>query len=393
MPQGIEPDELEAYFPLVGHAHHDDRHDHHASRGISLKAVVALVLCAGLIGGLIGGWITRGGGEGPGAAILPNGASIPALVARVLPSVVSIDVKGSGTEDLGTGMIITSGGYVVTNNHVIAAAAAGGSISVTRSGSTTSIPATLVGTIPGDDVALLHITGAHDLPTVHFANSTKLVVGDAAVAIGNALGLQASTPTVTSGIISALGRTVTAGDSSSSATETLTDMIQTDAAINPGNSGGPLLDSAGDVVGMNTAVAATTSDGTSAQNIGFAIPASRIQALLPQLEAGGSSIPTSNSGFLGVEVTTLTSQLRNEYHITPSEGVIVIAIGQGTPAASSPLASGDVITSFDGARVVTSSQFASLVHAKRPGDRVALTYWSGSHANQTTITLGKNPNT
>ncbi len=392
MPQGIEPEELEAYFPRVGHAHHDEHHDHHVHGGIGLKAVVALVLCAGLIGGLIGGWITRGSGTSPGAAILPNGASIPALVARVLPSVVSIDVKGSGTEDLGTGMIISSGGYVVTNNHVIAAAAAGGSISVTRSGSTTSLPATLVGTIPSDDVALLHITGAHGLPTVRFANSAKLVVGDAAVAIGNALGLQASTPTVTSGIISALGRTVTAGDATSSATETLTDMIQTDAAINPGNSGGPLLDSAGEVVGMNTAVAATTSDGTSAQNIGFAIPAARIQALLPQLEAGGSNIPTSTSGFLGVEVTTLTSQLRSEYHITPAHGVVVIAIGQGTPAAKSSLASGDVITKFDGTEVLSSTQFASLVHAKHPGDRVELTYWSGSQAKQTVITLGKNPN-
>jgi S1-C subfamily serine protease len=391
VPQGIEPEELEAYFPLVGHAHHDEHHDHRDHGGIGLKLVVALVLCAGLVGGVIGGWITRGVTNSPGAAILPNGASIPALVARVLPSVVSIDVKGSGTEDLGTGMIITSGGYVVTNNHVIAAAAAGGSISVTRSGSTTALPATLVGTIPGDDVALLHITGAHGLPTVRFANSAKLVVGDAAVAIGNALGLQASTPTVTSGIISALGRTVTAGDSTS-ATETLTDMIQTDAAINPGNSGGPLLDSAGDVVGMNTAVAATTSDGTSAQNIGFAIPAARIESSLPQLEAGGSSIPTSTSGFLGVEVTTLTSQLRSEYHITPTKGVVVIAIGQGTPAASSPLASGDVITKFDGAQIVTSAQFAHLVHAKHPGVRVILTYWSGSQAKQTTITLGKNPN-
>lgn len=389
MPQAIEPEDVEAYFPLVGH-HQQDRHDHHKSFGsVRWSALVAVVAVAALAGGLIGAWLERAG-PWSRAALLPNGASIPALVSRVLPTVVSLDVKGNGTEDLGTGMIISSTGYVVTNNHVIEAAAAGGSITVTRSGSTRALPATLVGTIPGDDVALLHITGVSGLPSVHFANSANLVVGDAAVAIGNALGLQASTPTVTSGIISALGRTVTAGMGASA--ETLTDLIQTDAAINPGNSGGPLLDAAGDVVGMNTAVAASAGDGTTAQNIGFAIPSDRIEALLPQLEQGDSSIPTPNSGFLGVEVTTVTSQLRSEYHLSPLHGVLVIAIGQGTPASTSPLASGDVISKFDGIPVVTAPQFSLLVRDKKPGMKAVVTYWVATQEREATITLGKNPN-
>jgi S1-C subfamily serine protease len=139
--------------------------------------------------------------------VLPTGLTIPSLVQKVEPSIVSIDVKGQGTEDQGTGMIISSKGYVITNNHVIAAAVHGGSITVTRTGSTKSLPATLIGTNPIDDVALIKINNASGLPAVTFGNSTALVVGDAVVAIGNALGLAAGTPTVTQGIVSALGRT------------------------------------------------------------------------------------------------------------------------------------------------------------------------------------------
>ena len=135
-----------------------------------------------------------------------------------------------------------------------------------------------------------------------FGNSSALVAGDAVVAIGNALGLAAGTPTVTQGIVSALGRTVTAGSTTSS--ETLNNMIQTDAAINPGNSGGPLLDAHGDVIGMNTAVAGTLPDGTSAQNIGFAIPVATIISLLPSLKNGASVV--SHGAFIGVEIMSMT---------------------------------------------------------------------------------------
>ena len=169
---------------------------------------LSLLLVAALVGGLAGhyaapssksnsGLTIKATSQAPGAAILPNGMSIPKLVQRVLPSIVSIKVTGQGSEDQGTGMIITSTGLVVTNNHVIAASIGGGTITVTRSGSTKSLPATLVGTNPVDDVALVRINGAHDLPTVTFGNSNALETGDAVVAIGNALGLAAGTPTVT----------------------------------------------------------------------------------------------------------------------------------------------------------------------------------------------------
>ena len=192
--------------------------------------------------------------------MLSGNVTIPQLVNKVIHAVVSIDVKSNGDEDEGTGMIITSDGEVVTNNHVIELYTEGGNtgtITVTEYGQTKALPTTLVGYDQTKDVALLKINNASNLPTVTFGNSAKAVVGDAVVAIGNALGLAAGTPTVTQGIVSALGRSVTAGGAGTQ-TETLQNMIQTDAAINPGNSGGPLIDTSGQVIGMNTAVASNT---------------------------------------------------------------------------------------------------------------------------------------
>ncbi|MGH9046214.1 MAG: S1C family serine protease, partial [Acidimicrobiales bacterium] len=308
----------------------------------------------------------------PGAAIAA-GANIPHLVDKLLPAVVSIDVKASGEEDEGTGMIITSGGLVVTNYHVIALAAEdGGTLTATESGSTTPVKATLVGTNQTDDVALLQITGASNLKTITFGDSDKAVVGDAVVAIGNALGLSQGSPTVTSGIVSAIGRTVTAGDSGSGDTETLSDLIQTDAAINPGNSGGPLVDTAGQVIGMNTAVAGTTSDGTDAQNIGFAIPSAQIESLLASLEKGGTS-PTSSPGYMGVFIATLTPQLRSEYGFTPTSGAIVTETVPGGPAAQAGLTEDDVIVGAGSKAVTSASDLQSAVSSYKAGQRVKIT--------------------
>jgi S1-C subfamily serine protease len=313
--------------------------------------------------------------------------SIPKLVNRVQPSVVSIDVKGNGQEDQGTGMIITSNGLVVTNNHVIAAAVQSGTITVTRTGSTKSIPAVLVGTNPIDDVALIKVQGVSNLPTVTFGNSNGLVVGDAVVAIGNALGLAAGTPTVTSGIVSALGRTVTAG--TTAASETLDNMIQTDAAINPGNSGGPLLDSAGDVVGMNTAVAGTLSDGSSAQNIGFAIPAATIESLLKTLKGGESVV--NHGAFIGVEITSMNAELRAEYGFTVSSGAVVMSVITGTGAAAGGVHQGDVIVAINGTAITSAQDVSSVVSALRPGDVITLRVVRGTKHLTLHVTLGSAP--
>ncbi len=359
---------------------------------------LSLLLVAALVGGLAGhfaapsssndgGLTIKASGTAPGAAILPNGVSIPKLVQRVLPSIVSIDVKGSGEEDQGTGMIISKRGLVVTNNHVIAAAVNGGTITVTRSGSTKSEPATLVGTNPVDDVALIRINNASNLPPVTFGNSNALQTGDAVVAIGNALGLAAGTPTVTQGIVSALGRTVTAGTSSSS--ETLENMIQTDAAINPGNSGGPLLDSSGDVIGMNTAVAGTLSDGENSQNIGFAIPVATIESLLKSLAAGESVV--THGAFIGVEIESNTPSLQAQYGFSVSTGAVVISVISGTGAAAAGVKQGDIIVGINSTAIQSAQDVTQVISGLKPGNEIVLHVVRGTKHISIHVTLGHEP--
>jgi S1-C subfamily serine protease len=371
-------------------------------------AVVALV--AALIGALIGGGIVAASDHGAssttvkeisaGPALLNGTTDIESVIAKVMPAVVSIDAtapepasqspfgggSGSGTqEEEGTGMIITSDGEVVTNNHVITGAT---TITVTLFGSVKSLPAKLIDTDPTNDVALLQIEGQSNLPTVSYGNSDDVQVGDAVVAIGNALGLQAGSPTVTQGIISATGRTVQAGDSSGNATETLSNMFQTDAAINPGNSGGPLVDSSGKVIGMNTAVASDEEGTSQAENIGFAIPANKIQQELPELRSRSIGSNSQNgSGYLGVEIETLTSQLRSTYNFVPTQGAVVIDVASGSPADVAGLEEGDVITSLDGKAITSADQLGSTIQADKPGQSVRIGLYRGQAQMTMTATL------
>jgi S1-C subfamily serine protease len=367
-----------------------------AARGWLPVAVVAA-----LVGGSVGAGVTaladhstspqpgittiREGSAAPGPAVA-GGANIPELVSSVLPAVVSIDVKTAVEEDEGTGMIISSDGLVVTNYHVVALAAEdGGRLTVTESGSTQALKGTLVGTDPTDDVALLRIDGASGpLKTVIFGDSTKAVVGDAVVAIGNALGLSQGSPTVTSGIVSAVGRTVTTAGLSNGS-DTLSDLIQTDAAINPGTSGGPLIDSAGQVIGMNTAFAGATGNGTSAENIGFAIPSAEIESLLPGLEKGTGQVATP--GYMGVSTATLTPQLRSEYGFTPTSGAVVIGVVPGGPADQAGLTEADVIVAIGSKPITSVSDLQAAVQAARAGQTVKVTFYRGSAKRTTSVTL------
>ena len=272
------------------------------------RGVVAIAAVAVLVGGVAGAAAaTVAHRDGTPTAVASASAvkvagdssgtsSVSQIVKSVSPAVVEITATDDdGSEDEGTGMIITANGEVLTNNHVIDGAT---TITVALDNSTRQLTATVIGADPDKDVALLQIKHESGLPTVTFADSSKVSVGDSVVAIGNALALGDSA-SVTSGIVSALDRQITAGDSDSSATETLKGMIQTDAAINPGNSGGALLNAAGQVIGMNTAAAGST-DGTSAQDIGFAIPSDTLTALISGLRSGGdgseSNVGASSSG-------------------------------------------------------------------------------------------------
>jgi S1-C subfamily serine protease len=280
----------------------------------SHRGVIALAAVAALVGGGVGGAIASSfGGSAPATQAVHVGStvnlasdqanSVASIAANVDPAVVTITSRIKVTESYGggfggfggggftetevaegTGMIVTSSGEVVTNNHVIDGAS---SISVTIGGGSKSYTATVIGTDASKDIALLQIQGVSGLPTVTFGNSAQVQVGDSVVAIGNALAL-GSTPTVTTGIVSAENRTITA-ETDSGGSETLSDLLQTDAAINPGNSGGPLVDSAGEVIGMDTAAASSEESGTSAQDIGFAIPSNEIVAEIAVLQRSATT--------------------------------------------------------------------------------------------------------
>jgi S1-C subfamily serine protease len=230
----------------------------------------------------------------PTSVINSRPVDIPLILDRVLPSVVAVSATstqtspffgGGGTTTMtaeGTGIIVSADGEIVTNDHVVAGAT---SIVVTLHDSSKPLRATLVGASPQNDLALLKISGASNLTPASLGDSTAMVVGDDVVAVGYALGLSGG-PSVTDGIISAKGRQVSS-ETSDGQSITLTNMLQTDAAISSGNSGGPLVNSHGQVIGINTIVA-TSSRTATAQNIGFAIPSRTIEGELPQLRGGGS---------------------------------------------------------------------------------------------------------
>ena len=368
---------------------------HHGPSAVS----GVLVALAGLAGGLIGGVVVAAwhatqspqtvqvtvvhGSPGPALA---DGNSIPDIASKALTSVVTItatgptgSVLGGGQSSLdeGTGMIIDTQGDILTNNHVIAGSVA---VSVTLHGEVQSLAASVVGTDPAQDIALIRISNAPPgLVPVIFGDSGQLVVGDAVVAIGDALGLSAATPTVTSGIVSALGRTVqaeqaTMSDTSPTASDApLVGMIQTDAPINPGNSGGPLLDSAGRVVGMNTAVVSANPDDTPAQDIGFAIPSNRLISALASLERNEHS----QEAMLGVEVISNSAPLRSQYGLAVTNGAVVVAVDSGSPADTAGVRVGDVIVGFDTRTVATSEDLQNDVESDHAGQQVSLRLWRG----------------
>ena len=237
-----------------------------------------------------------------------GGIDVSQIADDVDPAVVdvntTVDALEGGGQAAGTGMLVTASGEIVTNNHVVQGA---DSVTVTIAGRGTR-PATVVGTDPTADIAVLRVGGLSNLATVTFGNSSTVTVGDPVVAIGNALGLGGS-PTVTEGIISATGRTITAADKTGSNEETLHGLLQTDAPISPGNSGGPLVDAAGGVIGMDTAAA---SAGTTGSSLGFAIPANAVERIAEEIGTHRDlpGLLFGRTPFLGVEVVD-SSQVNN----------------------------------------------------------------------------------
>ena len=342
------------------------------------KAIIAGVI-SGLLAGMIGFMGASMIGNTPAPSIsLPASSgdtspraddSIAGIAQAVLPVVVSIDVSSTQGSGTGSGFIIRSTAnesFVLTNNHVVDGAGGSQDITVTFQDQTQET-ATIVGTDASYDLAVLRIDRGN-LPVAALGDSDDVVVGDATIAIGSPLGL---TGTVTSGIVSALNRPVTAGDATD---VSFISAIQTDAAINPGNSGGPLVNSRGEVIGINSAIA-TTGSSVSGQSgsigLGFAIPINQARRVATELiETGSSSYPV-----IGV-------QLDMSYE---GQGALVQSVVEGGPASETELAAGDVITAIDGVKVSDGTELVVRIRAKNPGDVVDLTLEDGSVIE---VTLG-----
>ncbi|MGN6330159.1 MAG: S1C family serine protease [Motilibacteraceae bacterium] len=373
----------------------------------SVGMVAAAALAAGLVGGGAGAGITlaaSGGGSsttttlatgshgtaGSSAAPAPaTDGSVQAAAAAILPSVVTVEVSGTqsggfggqqAVSDTGSGVVIRPDGYVLTNNHVVAAAENGGSVHATLEDGRT-VSATIVGHDASSDLAVIKLDGVSGLKAASFADSDALSVGQTVIAVGAPLGLSGS---VTDGIVSTLHRPVSTGEPGADAQSVL-DAIQTDAAINPGNSGGPLVDLAGRVVGINSAIATvdqSSSQGSQSGNIGvgFAIPSNDAKKVADQLIADGKAVHAQ----MGVSVSDAPSSTTG----SPGRGAQVRQVSSGSPAAAAGLRPGDVVTKVDDRSVTDADSLVVAVRAHDPGQTVTVTYLRDGATRTAQVKLG-----
>ncbi|WP_455567332.1 trypsin-like peptidase domain-containing protein [Streptomyces diastatochromogenes] len=342
------------------------------------------------IGGLAGAYVER---EGVGDVHLPQPGKVPAgrapdsvagIAARALPSVVTLHVRGADEAGTGTGFVLDARGHILTNNHVVEPAASGGEISVTFSSGATA-KGKVVGRDSGYDLAVVQVTGVHGLTPMPLGNSDDVRVGDPVVAIGAPFDLA---NTVTSGIISAKERPITAGGEKGDGSDvSYVDALQTDAPINPGNSGGPLLDSRARVIGINSAIR-SAADGTDSGTgqagsigLGFAIPVNQARRVAEELiNDGHATHPvigvTLDMGYTG-DGARIDAKARDGGP----------AVTKGGPGDRAGLRAGDVITEVDGQRVHSGEELIVKIRAHRPGDRLRLTVEHGG-TREVSLVLG-----
>ncbi|WP_028569472.1 S1C family serine protease [Salinispora tropica] len=333
-------------------------------------AVLALMFGSGVAGGALALALNDGSGvtRTYSAAPIIDSADLPRIAAAVQPSVVSIGTDSGG----GSGVILTADGYVLTNNHVIATAS-GDTVLVTfADGETAS--AEITGTDPKTDLAVVKAAGVSDLTPAEFGDSDAMQVGDQVLALGSPLGLQGS---VTAGILSARDRTIQAGSSEQDPTAGVTSisgLLQTDAPINPGNSGGALVNTRGEVIGINTAIATSGQGSTGNIGVGFAIPSNKAEDVAEKLQRGEKvSHPT-----LGVSVTA-----------AEGGGALVAAVLPDSAAERAGFQQGDVITRFGDKVIADSEDLVAVVQAGKVGDRVDVTYKRNNVEATATVTLAE----
>ncbi len=335
--------------------------------------------------------------DGGGVAFIES--QVPATETQSLSPFGEPESEGGGTAT-GSGFVIDSEGHILTNNHVVEGA---DKIEVKLGESNTNYTAEVVGADPASDLALLKVDApANELHPLTLGDSSKMEVGDPVGAIGNPFGLDR---TVTSGIVSALQRQIQAPNGFS-----IDNVIQTDAAINPGNSGGPLINAAGEVIGINSQIETGGNGSEGNVGIGFAIPIDTAKEEMQRLEQGGatqSGGETQAGGpFLGISGASITPELAQAFNLPVSEGVLIQQVLEGGPAAAAGIQGattaatiegtefglgGDIVTAIDGQPVATIEALVEAIDAGRPGDTIELTIVRGEQTATASVTLGEQP--
>ncbi|MBV8446080.1 MAG: trypsin-like peptidase domain-containing protein [Candidatus Dormibacteraeota bacterium] len=335
------------------------------------RSVLALLLLAVVMVGV-------GAGVAVAVNAITHGGS-GSLATSISQTVVDVNSDlGNGETAAGTGIILSTGGQVLTNNHVIEGAL---HITVAIAGGSSTYQATVVGDDPTDDVAVLQLSNASGLSPATIGDSSRVNVGDNVTVVGNALG-RGGPPTSSSGQVTALNQTITATDENGANPETLTGMIQFDAAIQPGDSGGPLLDSSNHVVGMDTA--GSSQGRRQASNVGYAIPIDSAVAIAHQIASGsgGGNIQRGSGPLLGVDVQDST--------VPP--GALVIDVVSGTPADGAGIQAQDVITDINQTSVTSAASLKTALSSHHSGDSVTV-HWvdDNGQAHQASVTLASAP--
>ena len=353
---------------------------------------------AGLVAAVLAGALVAGGAAGVGGAAIygaldgdgsPGGANTPAtsqvvdtkapegsvekVSAKVLPSVVKIEVTSQQGSGSGSGVVLSSDGTILTNNHVVELAANGGTVRVDFNDGT-SVPAEVLGTDPLTDTAVIKAKDVSGLTPITIGKSANLTVGQSVVAIGSPFGLDS---TVTTGIVSALDRPVNVGVDQNGAA-TVYPAVQTDAAINPGNSGGALVDLNGNLVGINASIRSGgggSSEDAGSIGIGFAIPIDEIRPIVEQLEKGERATHAQ----FGISVSDAPAAQNGQTSVT---GAQVQEVSSGSTAGKAGLEKGDIITKVDGHVITGSDSLVATVRSYRPNDQVEVT-WSRNGEEQT----------
>ncbi len=363
------------------------------SRGPRTGAILLLTLLLAVVfgTGLFAGWEFGRGSTAPAltTATQSSGSSSTttvtstteaqreAVIAKVRPAIVLVNVTTASGSALGSGEIVNKQGYIVTNNHVVSGA---NTIQVVLSDGTRAA-AQLVGNDAADDLAVIKINPTANLAVITLGDSSQLKVGQEVLAIGNPLG---NTQTVTNGIISALNRSVSEGQGGA----TIPDAIQTDAPINPGNSGGALVDMSGNLIGVPTLTAIDPEFNTPANGVGFAIPSNRVKLIVPQIIQTGKVTHTGRA-VLGISVASVDSALASQYNLGIDHGALITNLTSGGAAASAGMKTGDVIVKIDNTAVNDASMLGNALITKNPGDRVAVTIYRSGQQQTINVTLGE----